>query len=168
MDNDDDVGKWLKKFFGLPFLEPSEVGDFFTEDLMPEAENSSPVQTFADYMTDTYITSTSRFPPSLWASPPLPIVFPRTTNGAEAFHRHLKEIIPSSHPNIYNLAKTLLSIQEETYIKIQSLNLNKYLRPTEKAKVDYINSLYQQYISKSISRMKYISLVAYKFLPVVD
>jgi hypothetical protein len=33
-DKSSDVGKWLSKFFGLPFLSENEVKDSFAEDIM--------------------------------------------------------------------------------------------------------------------------------------
>jgi hypothetical protein len=166
VDRDDEVGKWLKTCFGLPFLEPNAVEDAFTDDLMAEAEPVPEVESFADYLLDTYITSTSRFPPDMWAASPGERTFPRTTNAAEAYHRHLKDSVGRSHPNIFVLAGVLMSLQEETYVKIQSVNLNRYVRPAERAKVEFIRAAYQRYTTNSISRKEYLKTVAYKFLPV--
>ena len=55
----------------------------------------------------------------MWAGSPNESAI-RTTNGAEAFHRHIKESVGNAHPNIFCLANVLLQIQEETYVKLQS------------------------------------------------
>ena len=89
-------GKWLKLFFGLPFLDPSEVGDCFAEDIMCDAPSLAPYEAFADYMLNTYITDHSLFPPIKWAALPQERN-PRTNNAAESFHAHLKKYFSTPH-----------------------------------------------------------------------
>ncbi|XP_068242338.1 uncharacterized protein [Palaemon carinicauda] len=60
-------GKWLKSFFGLSCLEPSDVEDSFVEDIMSIAPTDTKSVQFADYVTTNYISSDSKFPPNLWA-----------------------------------------------------------------------------------------------------
>ena len=88
------------------------MSDVFANVLMPEA-SPLPVQRFCDYMLDTYIAPDARFPPEMWAASPNESAI-RTTNGAKAFHRHIKKSVGNAHPNIFCLANVLLQIQEET------------------------------------------------------
>ncbi|VDI28986.1 Hypothetical predicted protein [Mytilus galloprovincialis] len=67
---DSDISKWLKGIFGIAFLAPDEVADCFVEDFMAVVPNDKPCIEFADYLTDTYITDESLFPPHLWAEVP--------------------------------------------------------------------------------------------------
>ena len=92
--------RWLKKFFGLPFLPPEEVAVAFTEDLMPIAPRHTRIESFADNMLETYISEEARFPPEMWTAIPnaMPV---RTNNGCAACHRHFKSSFNSSHPNIF-------------------------------------------------------------------
>jgi hypothetical protein len=54
---------------------------------------------FSDYIFASYILPDSNFNPSLWAGKPGDQ--PRTTNGAEAFHRHYNNQFYSPHPHVY-------------------------------------------------------------------
>jgi hypothetical protein len=40
-DKSSEIGKWLTRFFGLPFLAPDEVEDCFTDDIMSDAPDAS-------------------------------------------------------------------------------------------------------------------------------
>ena len=60
-----EVGKWLHKFFGLSFLPDADVEDSFVEDMMAEAPKEPRCSKFADYLTENYVTTESRFPPIL-------------------------------------------------------------------------------------------------------
>ena len=82
----------MKIFFGLPFLPAEQVEDTFVDILMPEAVPDPEIQAFADYMFKTYIGPNARFPPQLWASPPIDGNI-RTTNGAKSFRRHTQDIV---------------------------------------------------------------------------
>jgi hypothetical protein len=44
---------------------------------------------FSDYILAKLIENDNRYPPHLWAAPPLNER--RTTNGPELYHRHLKD-----------------------------------------------------------------------------
>ena len=116
--NKDSVnGTWLKLFFGLPFLDPSEVGDCFAEDITCDAPSLAPYEAFGDYMLNTYITDHSFFPPIKWAALPQE-GNPRTNNAAESFHAHFKKYFSTPHPNIYTLATALLEQQELTVARL--------------------------------------------------
>jgi len=77
------IKNWLKSVFGLLYLPPKEVEHAFTQliSVSPTSDLS-----FSEYVLENYILSNSKFNPMLWAGHPKDE--PRTTNGAEAFHRH--------------------------------------------------------------------------------
>ena len=54
--------------FGLPFLNPKEISDCFTEDFMAHCPNDPKILTFCNYLTENYIDEFSRFPFNVWAS----------------------------------------------------------------------------------------------------
>jgi len=68
-DNNDELGQWLKLFFGLPFLLPTDIDDAFIQlmTICPDLEVGS---LFSDYVLTTYIEDDSLFPPILWAQVP--------------------------------------------------------------------------------------------------
>jgi hypothetical protein len=62
--------QWLKSFFGLAFLDPSDVEDCFEDDIMRVLPEDPRCTSFADYILENYIVPDSRFPPTLWSSLP--------------------------------------------------------------------------------------------------
>jgi len=82
LKNDSDIGRWLKYFFGLPYLNPNDVPDAFTQIISITPYNIS--MDFSDYILKNYIDFDANFGPELWAS--VPDNSPRTTNGAENVH----------------------------------------------------------------------------------
>nr|CAI5865708.1 unnamed protein product [Callosobruchus analis] len=51
------IGNWLNHLFGLTFLPPAEVGEYFAQDFMSDKPQDSKVDQFNDYLVDTYIDS---------------------------------------------------------------------------------------------------------------
>ena len=102
----------MKYFFGLSYLPPEEVSEGFC-DLMSIAPRTkfSTTSIFSDYILENYITSYSNFHPTLWACEP--VNNPKTTNGAESYHKFT---------NIITVSFTLLI---HTYIK-QSTSLLEF------------------------------------------
>ena len=109
-DKSSDVGKWLSKFFGLPFLSENEVKDSFAEDIMFNAPDDDNCSKFADYALECYIAENSIFPPCMWASVPDGNC-PRTNNGPESFHAHFNAQSYARHPNIFIFLDVLQQIQ---------------------------------------------------------
>lgn len=164
INNEDETGHWLKSFFGLPFLDPEDVLDAFTDDLMPDEDPR--VEAFADYMLHTYISPTALYPPYLWATGTDSDALPRTTNAAESFHRHLKQSVGHSHPNIFLLSRVLLNLQEENYIKLQSINTQRRVPREQSDKLDFIKTTRAEFARGDLNRLQFVRKMAYKFLPV--
>jgi hypothetical protein len=68
MDNSNELGKWLKMFFGLAFISPEEVVDAFHE-LISICPNDDGF-IFSDYIIHNYIEDHCQFPPNIWAETP--------------------------------------------------------------------------------------------------
>jgi len=62
-----EIAKYLKYFFGLPFLNSNDVSDCFTNYLMAIQPRNEKVEIFVDYILETYVSNESNFPPFLWA-----------------------------------------------------------------------------------------------------
>ncbi|KAE9533438.1 hypothetical protein AGLY_009076 [Aphis glycines] len=60
-----ECGIWLRKIFGLSFLNPEKVSDCFIENFMAYSPNDPKILTFCDYLTENYINESSRFPPNI-------------------------------------------------------------------------------------------------------
>ena len=123
---------------------------------------------FADYMLSTYIYEDATFPPSIWAAAPMPenAHFPRTTNACEAFHRHLKQSFKNASPNIFEFSNELRLLQEQNYVKLQSMSAT---RPTTTADGDKKTSLienYTKYCQDELSRNEYLTIICHRYLPV--
>ncbi|KAE9524358.1 hypothetical protein AGLY_015397 [Aphis glycines] len=116
-----EIGKYLKTFFGLSFLNPPDVNDCFTDDLISILPQDYRMECFTDYILENHITESSQYPPELWAS--FTYSLARTTNSCESFHSKINAMLYSAHPNIYQFINILLNIQCETYIKIRSIHI---------------------------------------------
>ena len=64
-DDKSEVEHFLKRFFGLAFLNACDVENSFIEDLMAMKPNSEKVEKFCDYILETYITLDSDYPPHM-------------------------------------------------------------------------------------------------------
>ena len=117
-DGESAVGRFLKSTFGLPFLDFLEVCDCFAFDVICEAPEDDAVSRYIEYLTRMYITSTSSFPPHLWASSD--VNQKRTTNGCESFHKHLNSLFYTAHPSVFELTDRLQEIMSESKFKLQS------------------------------------------------
>ena len=149
---------------GLSFLEPEEVEDAFVE-LYSEApnDNADKASEFSDYVLKNYIDESDSkclFPPSMWAEPPSEI--PRTTNGLESYHKHLNAQFYMAHPPLHHLVSVLKEVQVETYIKMAAKK-PKPLRKGEKSKRDFAAKSYQEYQSKTITRLEYVKKMALRY-----
>jgi hypothetical protein len=58
-EKDCDIGKWLASFFGMPFLDASDIEDCFIEDLMSDMPAGPRCSLFADYILKNYVASKS-------------------------------------------------------------------------------------------------------------
>ncbi|XP_060855521.1 uncharacterized protein LOC132933226 [Metopolophium dirhodum] len=119
----DELGNWLKSFFGLAFLPNHEVADAFVE-LMSVCPNDKVCSEFSDYVFNNYIDDESPFPPNIWAKEPM--FDPRTTNAVESFHRTYNSQFYKSHPHIHLVIMVLQETQAETMTKIRSIETDSY------------------------------------------
>ena len=123
VDKSGDISKWLRTTFALTYLNPSEVGDSFTEDLFSIMPENEKVIKYADYLVDTYISEEASYPPKVWAEQSNCIT--RTTNACESFSSHFNSSFYSSHPNLFTFLEKLKEFQVFTYVKIQSVQEKK-------------------------------------------
>ncbi|XP_050516518.1 uncharacterized protein LOC126891385 [Diabrotica virgifera virgifera] len=77
-DKESDVGKYLTYCFGMPFLNPEDVGDCFVEALSSIQPQNHRIVEFADYLVDNYVSESAKFPPEIWAE--MSKSLQRTTN----------------------------------------------------------------------------------------
>ena len=89
-NNESEISNWLKYFFGLVFfLNSTEISNAFYE-LFSIAPDNYKISAFSDYVLANFIENESRYPPRLWAEPPLNELR-TTTYSPESYHRHLKD-----------------------------------------------------------------------------
>ncbi|CAI6350060.1 unnamed protein product [Macrosiphum euphorbiae] len=64
-----DLGKWLKLFFGIPFLPFQDIQNAFGEliSICPDLYIGC---LFSDYILNTYVENGCLFPPEIWAQEP--------------------------------------------------------------------------------------------------
>ncbi|KAE9522680.1 hypothetical protein AGLY_016902 [Aphis glycines] len=157
-----EIGKYLKYFFGLPFLNSNDVSDCFTDYLMAIQPRNEKVEIFVDYILETYISNESNFPPFLWAEYSASTM--RTTNSCEDFHSKLNALFYSAHPNIFIFIDVLKNIQKHTYIKLRSTHLNTR-RTNIIEKETFIRNAMKRLEENQIEKLEFIQILSYKFLP---
>lgn len=159
-DKTSEIGQWLGYCFGLLFLEPNKVSDVFVFELSAFQPQSAKVQKFADYLIENYISENAEFPPEIWAENSASLN--RTTNACESFHSHFNKSFYHSHPSVFVFVDTLLKIQMEVYIKINSINAPyKYQNSNSKKRQMYILQHISSYRNGSISVLEFIKLVSH-------
>ncbi|XP_050053667.1 uncharacterized protein LOC126549153 [Aphis gossypii] len=85
--------------------------------------NDQRVSQYADYLTDTYISENSIFPPVIWAESSSSLS--RTTNACESFHSHFKENFYKEKPNIFMWLNIIKQTQTNIYCKMRSIHVPK-------------------------------------------
>ncbi|XP_025202141.1 uncharacterized protein LOC112599437 [Melanaphis sacchari] len=122
-EKNSEIGSWIRNTFGLTFLSPQEVSKCFIEDFMSIIPNDQRVSQYADYLTDTYISENSIFPPVIWAESSSSLS--RTTNACESFHSHFKENFYKEKPNIFMWLNIIKQTQTNIYCKMRSIHVPK-------------------------------------------
>lgn len=161
-DEKSSVGKWLRYCFGLPFLDPSEVEDGFSDliSIRPQGEN---LEKFSDYLLNNYISNSATFPPTIWAA--MTSSLERTTNACESFHSRFNKSFYHAHPDLFTFVERLKEFQTDTYVEIQSMHIQNTVRSTYASKRIYIDGLIQQYESDEITRLQFIKRTGYYLCP---
>ena len=149
------------------FLDPNDVELAYQTTLEPAVNACPELMPFSEYLTTTYVSSTARYPPKLWARFPTSYGYdmPCTTNGCESYHRHLKDHIGNAHPNVYKFAKVMIERQELVYVKMQSLLATR--NSTLTAKQREMQETCEAFLRKNLTSYEFIHKLSFKFLPTV-
>jgi hypothetical protein len=153
----------LRYCFGLPFLNSKDVGDCFAIDLAAIQLRSSKLTLFVDYLVDTYIAESSKFPPHIWAEDTSSLK--RTTNACESFHSRFNSSFYHSHPNIFQFIRVLTDFQSDTYIKVRTAQQNEkknYSSKTLQNKKN-LDEKFDQLKNGVINNLEFIKIVGNHF-----
>lgn len=104
-DKNSDIRRWLVKCYGLPFLSPGSVSEYFVNYLMESKPDDERVTRFADYLVDVYISEEAQYSPEIWAQASAEPTL--TTNACESFHSHFNSSFYTTHPNIFMFLEKL-------------------------------------------------------------
>ncbi|XP_050517033.1 uncharacterized protein LOC126891793 [Diabrotica virgifera virgifera] len=161
-DKESDVGKYLTYCFGMPFLNPEDVGDCFVEALSSIQPQNHRIVEFADYLVDNYV-SESKFPPEIWAE--MSSSLQRTTNACESFHSKFNSSFYFAHPHFFQFLTVLIDFQSETYVKIRSVQKKvkkNYSAQTLTSK-KFVDEQILKLNNRLISKFDYLKSVGKKF-----
>lgn len=159
-NKESEIGRWLKYTFGLPFMNPADVGDCFAYDFAEIQPKDEGVAKYADYLVDNYIVEDATFPPELWAECSDSIE--RTTNACESFHSRFNSNFYTTHPNIFAFVEALNHFQTDTYIKLQSLTEKVRNRdPAVRKRTELLHTNIGRYNSNEISRFHFVKCVSH-------
>jgi len=128
-----------KIFFWFAVLRPEEIEIAFSNLIAIIAPPDG--LHFSDYVSASNILPNVNFNPSLWAGKP--DVQPRTTNGAEAFHRNYNNQFYNPNPYVYQVIDIISNIQSETELKFNSIkmNVNNYRRKKVLQTIEYMKNV---------------------------
>jgi hypothetical protein len=104
------------------FLNPPDVNNYFTDDLISILPQDYRVECFTDYILKNCTFESSQYPSEMWAS--FTYSLARATNSCKSFHSKINAMFYSAHANIYEFINILLNVQCETYIKINKCFYN--------------------------------------------
>jgi hypothetical protein len=103
--------------FGLPFLKPNWVSEYFPLDFCSISSQSSGFVAFSNYLLDTCIdVLQADFPPTTWEENSASSQ--RTTNAYEAFHAKFNALLYTPHPDIFQFVDVLQRCEVDSSIKI--------------------------------------------------
>ncbi|KAF0753514.1 Uncharacterized protein FWK35_00012982 [Aphis craccivora] len=149
--------------FGLIFLEPSEVSDCFTQDLMDECPTDEKLVKYCDYLVENYISEDSVFSPILWACNSMSIQL--RTNECESFHSYFNKNFYSNSPSIKSWLNILRNdFQTETYIKMNSVEIPKKTKVKKtKERQEFNEKNIHLYRSGEITRYEFVKSMCRSF-----
>lgn len=106
-----DVRQYIRRCAALAFVPLDKLDDAWI-DLQAAAEDHPLCTAFADYFVTTYMDDvTSRFPRVMWNHfENMSQNSIRTNNALESWHKNLKTVVGSAHPNLF---KIIFSLQKE-------------------------------------------------------
>jgi hypothetical protein len=139
------------------------VGESFSTDLASIQPSTAKIQTFWDYLVDTYIDDDSDFPPEIWATCSSSMYL--TTNVCKSFHSKLNSLFYTSHQSIHQFLEILKQCQTNTKIKTQSIVCT--LRETIKQinKKIFIQTQITKLKNLEISNFDFVKMMSFKNLP---
>ncbi|KAE9537652.1 hypothetical protein AGLY_006675 [Aphis glycines] len=144
-------------------IEPSEVSDCFTQDLMAECPTDEELVKYCDYLVENYISEDSVFSPTLWACNSASIQL--TTNACESFHSYFNMNFYSNSPSIISWLNIKRNdIQTETYIKINSVEILKKTKDKKtKERQEFNEKRILLYRSGEITRFEFVKSMCRNF-----
>lgn len=158
---DTEISTFLTYIFGLPFLDPKDVGDVFALDLAEIKPEDQRVTKFCDYLVENYIDSDSMFPPHIWAEHSASLQ--KTTNACESFHSKYNSSFYCAHPNINVFLNVLLGFQIDTYIKINSIQIVPKIDSQTLHKQHFVQGKLNDLKDKKIDKFEFVKAVSYRF-----
>jgi len=115
------------------------------------------IDTFFDYLVDTYIGEDATFPPYLWTS--CIISGERTTNACESFHSAFGKYFYSPHPNIFVFYEVLKMIQLQSYIKMNSVKKENKNKKQKTIVEDNIS----KYLNGNLDMFEFVQRISYHY-----
>ncbi|XP_025405636.1 uncharacterized protein LOC112679908 [Sipha flava] len=163
-DKNSEIGKWLKMFFGLPYLPENFVSDAF-DDILSEAPKHKKCTEFANYVLENYI-DTEQFPPSMWAEEPNGTK--RTTNGAESYHSQLRFEFYMPHSSVFQVIDVLIDQQVINEAKMQEIKkgTEAIQRKCDREREANLVYQYSLLLTNKLTKMEYIEKTGLHFKPI--
>ncbi|EER13915.1 hypothetical protein Pmar_PMAR000607 [Perkinsus marinus ATCC 50983] len=123
------TGRWLRSVIGLPCLSVEEC-KLAWADMKERKPQGEKIAKLVLYLDSHYMTDTSTFPVSQWASEPVEDVPPqRTTNPLEGYNQFLGNGI-TARSTFKTFGNKILSLQMKAELRLNSIDAGEAARPT--------------------------------------
>ena len=185
-DNYTEHENWLRLFFTLPLIPADQVSDAFAEVIMANPPNNSNSTTkLCDYILSTYIkpksddesyTDSVCYSPNTWAGLAENYETEILMTGAyDLFCNRLYRPYRKHLRDIKSLATTLLELQRNVYLHLDSTNSTHTLRSKSESTLKLspqrnqtnllITEHYRRFRSGQLSRKDFMHLVSFLVMP---
>lgn len=138
--DDEEFRRYIRKCAALTFVPLARLDDAWV-DLQAEAPADQLSINFTDYFVNTWLDDIAgRFSRTMWNHHEnMKQDSIRTNNSLEVWHRHLKGLVSSSHPNMYKIVRELRTEQERIEQEMRALVQGQQTRPPRKVAVRHKN-----------------------------
>ncbi|KAL8610282.1 hypothetical protein ACOMHN_062014 [Nucella lapillus] len=163
---DEETRKYIRRCAALAFVPIERLDEAWLE-IQAGVEDEPLTTAFSDYFVTTWLDDVdSRFPRSVWNHKDnLSTGNMRTNNSLESWHRNLKSLVGSAHPNIFKIVRNLKKEQSRVDTSLRALRLGQQVaRSPHKAirrKNQRLERLKEQFDQGQKTLMDFIDACSY-------
>ena len=132
--------------------------------MLTSAPRGDALHQFIGYLKVNFATSSSSFPPSMWAGV-LDQTIKHITNGCESFHRHFGRGNINPHPSVFDWLSEVSRSHKTAMIRANARRPVRRLQNRENELRDKLTQIKNAYESRSIDSMSFVKTISIAMLP---